>query len=103
MSTHNICFCGEIRKIFIRIILLSRPIGFVNILCSKVLEKRFIKINTVALLFFNECICCRYSLESSHCGSNENPQHLFLRRNKENSSTFWSEKKLHIESSAAGK
>ena len=43
----------------------------------------------VFFLFFHENIHCGYSLEAPHLGaSDEYPQHMFLWRNKKDTSTF---------------
>ena len=47
----------------------------------------------IFFLFFIENICCGYSLEAPRrCVSNEYPQYMFFRRNKENIKTFWLQK-----------
>ena len=82
MSTHNICFHEEVRKIFIG------------------LDKNGYHVN-IFFLFLNENICCGYSLEVpwKHMlcyslevpwlgSSNEYPQHMFSWRNKKNINTF---------------
>ena len=50
MSTHNICFCGEIRKIFTLYPLLSRPMysirdyGLALLLSCKIIRTQFCEL-----------------------------------------------------------
>ena len=68
MSTHNICFNGEIRKL------------------SSATDKRGYPHN---IFLIDKNICCGYSLEVPHWGtSNEYPQHMFSLRNKKDISSF---------------
>ena len=59
MSTHNICFRGEIRKIFTRYPLLSRPMTPDKVTIVVIILDMF-------LLFLYENTSCVYSLESPH-------------------------------------
>ena len=69
MSTHNICFLREVRKILVM---------------------------STHNICFCENICCVCSLEVPHRGtSNENTQHMFSWRNKKNIHYLF-EKKMYI-------
>ena len=51
----------------------------------------------IFLLFFEENLCCGYSLEAPHQGtSNEYPQLMFLWRNKKDISIFWLKKAPYL-------
>ena len=66
MSAHNICFCGEIRKIICGYPLLS--VAMLHVSC--------LSYHLSLCRLFNEC-----------------PQHMFLWRNKKNINTFGLKKK----------
>ena len=86
MSTHNVCFCGEVRKNINTFGLKKHLIKS----CEKYIiatDKRGIHI--IFFLFLDEYICCGYSLEAPRRGaSNEYPQHMFSLRNKNVISIF---------------
>ena len=67
MSTHNICFRGEIRK-----------------------------ISAEALLMITQMFSWRNKKNISRGASNEYPQHMFSWRNKKNINTFWLTKKAYL-------
>ena len=74
MSTHNICFCGEIRKLLSGYPLLSGRMEFPGI--------------------FPQNHILGYSLEAPLQGtSNVYAQDVFLWKNKENINTSWLKKK----------
>ena len=86
MSTHNICFCGEIRKLLWGYPLLSVAMhSGPGLHCS---QRMIIAPDKVLffspekygyLPYFTTKTCHGYSLEASQRGtSNKYPQHMFL-------------------------
>ena len=107
LSTHNVCFNGEYEKIITKWLLNTLPkqlpCWFIPIFYARGLLTYLQHYNIfliiippdttlfctknlfVFFLFFHKNIYCGYSLEAPQWGaSNEYPQYMFTRRNKEN-------------------
>ena len=78
MSIHNICFCGEIREIFIWMQLLSEGLEFLErqtgtkqqeIFHNPDMAHLFNQKILIFFLFLDENICCGYSLELPYSGA----------------------------------